>query len=839
VRIAVVGGGPGGLYFAILMRKVAPDCEITVFERNQAADAFGFGVVFSDETLTVFEHADPESYSAITERFVRWTDIDIHHRGVHTRSGGHGFSGLGRRELLGILQERAIALGVDVRFSCQGPPLPELSWADLVVGADGASSAVRAALHRQFLPSLDPRRCRYMWLGTDLVFESFKFFIEETEWGVFQAHAYPYDGEMSTFIVETHEHAWRRAGLSELTPGPLPPGVSDEASVAFCERLFADALDGHGLVANNSKWINFVTVRNRRWCVDNVVLLGDAAHTAHFSIGSGTKLAMEDAVALAWAFRTHGDDVLAATTSYEAERRPIVESTQRAAQASLEWFEGLARYVDQERMQFAFNLLTRSRRVTYDNLRLRDPEFVREVDERFEASLDRAAASEAGSGAANGGPVSEASAVDRAAVSGRRGGAARGSGARRVLDGRPASRPSARASRPSARASRPPMFTAFRLRGLELANRVVVSPMDMYSAVDGTPGDFHLVHLGGRALGGAALVMTEMICVSARGRITPGCAGMYREEHVEAWRRIVSFAHEFGGCAIGAQVGHSGRKGATKLMWEGIDEPLPDGAWPVIAPSPIPYSPRNQTPEPMTRAAMRIVRDQFVRATRGALRAGFDLLELHCAHGYLLSSFLSPLANTRDDAYGGSLANRARFPLEVFDACRAVWPADKPISVRISATDWVQGGFDPDQAVEFARVLRDHGCDVIDVSSGQVSPLERPAFGRSYQTPFADRIRNEVGIPTIAVGAISSYDDVNTIVLAGRADLCALARPHLYDPHWTLHAAAEQEYDGVEWVPQYRAGTRKPPAGRDDGVRKELERTFEPAALALAPDRRA
>ncbi len=505
------------------------------------------------------------------------------------------------------------------------------------------------------------------------------------------------------------------------------------------------------------------------------MLLGDAAHTAHFSIGSGTKLAMEDAVALAWAFRSGGgEDVASALAAYEEERRPVVESTQRAAQASLEWFEGISRYVDQGRMQFAFNLLTRSRRVTYDNLRLRDEGFVSDVVR-----------------------------------------------SRRTAD-------------------RPPMFAPLQLRELTLPNRVVVSPMDMYSAVDGTPSDFHLVHLGSRALGGAALVYTEMICVSDIGRITPGCAGMYEPAHVQAWKRIVSFAHQYAGCAMAAQLGHSGRKGSTKLMWDGIDEPLEHGNWQVLAPSALPYSDRNQVPREMTLADIEEVLEQFVAATRGALEADFDLLEIHCAHGYLLSSFLSPLTNVRDDAYGGNLAGRARFPLEVFDACRAVWPADRPMSVRISATDWVDGGFTPDDSVAFARMLQEHGCDIIDVSSGQVTPLERPAFGRSFQTPFADRIRNEVGIPTIAVGAIASYDDVNTTVLAGRADMCALARPHLYDPHWTLHAAAEQEYsgDGVRWVPQYQAGSRKPPTGRADGVRKELERSFEPdpPEVLVAPE---
>src|SRR5947209_2713182 len=741
------------------MRKVAPDAEITVFERNAPTDAFGFGVVFSDETLTVFEHADPESYTAIVDRFVRWSDIDIHHRGEVTRAGGHGFSALGRRERLGLLQERAAALGADLHFRT-GVGLDDLRWADLVVAADGANSALRSAAGVQ--ASLDPRHCQYMWCGTEMVYDAFKFFIAQTEHGVFQAHAYPYSDQMSTFIVETHVDCWRAAGLDGA--GALPPGRSDERSIAWCSQLFADALEGRPLIANNSKWISFVTVRAPRWSSGNVVLVGDAAHTAHFSIGSGTKLAMEDAAALAWALgRSEIPDALAA---YETERRPVVESTQRAAQASLEWFEGVRRYVAQPRTQFAFNLLTRSRRVTYDNLRLRDPAFVASVDADFSP------------------------------------------------------------------ARRPPMFLPLRLRSLELSNRVVVSPMDMYSSVQGTPGDFHLVHLGARALGGAGLVMTEMLCVSDIGRITPGCAGMYRFDHVDAWRRIVEFAHSAGGSPIGAQLGHSGRKGSTKLMWEGIDEPLPDGNWQVIAPSPLPYSPGNQVPREMTRADMEAVRDEFVWATRAAVAAGFDLLELHMAHGYLLSSFLSPLTNVRADDFGGSLAARARFPLEVFDACRAVWPSEKPMSVRISATDWVPGGFDADDAVQFTTWLAQHGCDLIDVSTGQVTPEEKPAYGRSYQIPFADRIRNEVGIPVVAVGAIASYDDVNTTVLAGRADLCALARPHIYDPHWTLHAAAEQGVE-VDWVPQYRAGSRTPPAGRDR-VRPELSRTFLPL-VDLAP----
>jgi anthraniloyl-CoA monooxygenase len=747
MRTAIVGGGPGGLYLSILLKKLDPTHDVVVYERNAPDDTFGFGVVFSDETLAAFEGADPETYAEITRRFARWAEIDVHYRGEMMTSGGHGFSALARVDLLGVLQRRAAGLDVDLRFGTE--VAADKIDADLVVAADGVNSTLRRRYASSFGPSLDRRRAKYVWFGTDLVFDAFKFFIKETEHGVLQVHGYPYSDTMSTFIVETTPRAWRGLGLDR---------ASEEESLAMCEDLFADVLEGHRLIANRSLWIDFVTVRNASWRHENVVLLGDAAHTAHFSIGSGTKLAMEDAIALAWAFREH-DDVPRALEVYEAERRPIVESTQRAAQGSLEWFEGIERYMGQEPRIFAFNLLTRSRRITYGELQLRDPAFVASVDAAFDG--------------------------------------------------------------------RPPMFTPFRLRDLELDNRVVVSPMDMYSAVDGTPGDFHLVHLGARGIGGAGLVMTEMICVSADGRITPGCGGLYRAEHTAAWARIVGFVHAHGRAKIGCQLGHSGRKGSTKLMWEAEDQPLDEGSWPLIAPSPLPYLPGiSQVPREMTRADMDAVRDDFVAAATRAAEAGFDLLEVHMAHGYLLSSFLSPLTNVRDDEYGGSLADRARYPLEVFAACRAVWPAEKPMSVRISAHDWCDDGFTDDDAVAFARMLREAGCDIVDVSSGQVWPDQQPAYGRSFQTPFADRIRHEAGLPAIAVGAISSYDDVNTIVLSGRADLCALARPHLWDPQWTLHAAADQEFD-VEWVPQYRSGRRPPPTGKDDGIRRAPVRRFD------------
>jgi len=784
VRIAVIGGGPGGLYLAALAKQLDPTRQVTVWERNAPDDTFGFGVVFSDETLGGIETADPVVHDEMTRRFARWDDIDVHFRGRVLTSGGHGFAAMGRKDLLGVLQRRCADLGVDVRFRTEAPDPDVLAGThELVVAADGLNSRVRARFADTFRPAVETRRCRYMWLGTDRVFEAFTFVVAETEHGVMQLHGYPYDVTGSTFIVEMHDDVWRRAGFADLAPGELGPGESDHASIARVHEIFGDWLGAHTLVANNSTWLSFTTVRNKTWRHRNVALLGDAAHTDHFSIGSGTKLAMEDALALA-ACLSEQPSIEAALETYETERRPVVLSTQRAAQASLEWFESLGQYTDQEPEQFAFNILTRSRRVTYDNLRLRDREFVARMDDWFADHEKR-----------------------RGVTSGAE--------------------------------PRPPMFQPFRMRGLELRNRVVVSPMDMYTSEDGHPGDFHLVHLGSKALGGAGLVMTEMVCVSREGRITPGCTGMYSAEHEDAWRRVVEFVHAQTPAKIGLQLGHSGRKGSTKLMWEGMDEPLDEGGWPVMGPSAVPYGPANQVPRAMTRADMDTVRDQFVAAAEAGARCGFDHLELHCAHGYLLSSFVTPVSNRRTDEYGGSLANRLRFPLEVFDAVRAVWPADRPISIRISATDWTDDGIDADDAVEIARAFAEHGADAIDVSTGQTTPEARPAFGRSYQTPYADRIRNQVGIPygvaTIAVGAISSYDDVNSIILAGRADLCALARVHLYDPAWTLHAAMDQDYagEGVQWPVQFAYGARKPQTGRTDGPRPRLQLVREPDADAV------
>ncbi len=638
------------------------------------------------------------------------------------------------------IQQRAKSLGVELVYGVELRDLGAYRHADLILGADGVNSRVRELHAAQFEPKLDWRPNKFIWLGTTRHFDAFTFLFKETEHGLWRVHAYRFDDRHSTFIVETTETAWRNAGLDR---------ASEDETVAFCERLFAAELDGHRLLKNKAVWRNFPTVRNAHWSHRNIVLVGDAAHTAHFSIGSGTKLAMEDAIALSQALARH-DDLPQALAAYEEERRPVVESTQRAAQTSLQWFEETERYFGRlEPLQFAASLLTRSLRITHENLRLRDPGFVERIDRWFAGS------------------------------------AANQSGINVPVEPPP-----------------PPMFTPFRLRDMVLSNRIVVSSMCQYSATEGVPDDWHLVHLGSRAIGGAALVMAEMTDVSRDGRITPGCAGLYKPEHAAAWRRIVDFVHGNSPAKIGIQLAHAGRKGSTRLMWEGIDEPLEDGNWPLISASPLPYLPHSQVPRAMGRGDMDAVRDDFVAAAKLAELAGFDMLELHFAHGYLLSSFLSPLTNRRDDLYGGPLGNRLRYPMEVFDAVRAVWPRHKPMSVRISATDWVPGGFDGDDAVGVAKALKAAGCDIVDVSAGQTTPDAQPVYGRLFQTPFADKVRHEADIATITVGNIGSYADVNSILVSGRADLCALARAHLFDPYWTRHAAVEQNYQ-LPWPDQY------------------------------------
>ena len=737
MKIVAIGGGPAALYFGILMKEADPAHEITILERNRLDDTFGFGVVFSDATQNSLAAADPETYDALAREFFHWDDISIHCRGHVIRSGGHGFSGISRRKLLSVLGRRCDALGVCVEV---GKDVKDVEvyreQADLCIGADGFNSTVRERYAEHFQPSMDERPNRFVWLGTTCPFPAFTFYFKRDQHGLWRVHAYQYEPGHSTFIVEATEATWRSSGLDRAT---------EDDTVAFCEALFEEELQGHRLLKNRSLWRNFVTIKNGRWSHGNVVLLGDAAHTAHFSVGSGTKLAIEDAIALAGALRRERD-VPAALAAYEAERRPAVESLQRAAQVSLQWFEDTERYMSLDPLQFAFNLLTRSLRITHDNLRTRDPEFVKAVDQWFARTVE---------------------------------------GVKVVEEPPP-----------------PPMFVPFKLRDMVLSNRVVVSPMCQYVAEDGTPNEWHLVHLGSRAIGGAGLVFTEMTDVSRAGRISPGCTGMYKPEHVAAWKRIVDFVHVNSTAKIAMQLGHAGRKASTQRMWEGMDEPLPDGNWPIISASPLPYFPYSQVPKEMTRADMDEVKSDFVRAAQMSHDAGFDLLELHFAHGYLLASFISPLTNKRTDAYGGSLENRMRFPLEVFDAVRGAWPDQKPMSVRISAVDWAPGGMEPADSVEVARMLKAHSCDITDVSAGQTVADAKPQYGRQFQTPFADRIRHEVGIATMAVGNISSYQDVNTILAAGRADLCVLARAHLWDPYWTRHAAYEQGYP-LAWLDPY------------------------------------
>ena len=765
MRVLCVGGGPAGLYLAILLKKADPRHAIRVVERNRPYDTFGWGVVFSDNTMGNLEAADPKTAREIADAFNHWDDIDVHFRGATITSGGHGFCGIGRKRLLNILQERCEALGVELLFEtdvADDVVAAREFNADLVIASDGLNSRIRTRYLDAFAPDVDLRRCRFVWLGTKKRFAAFTFAFVETEHGWFQAHAYQYDRDTSTFIVETPEEVWQKAGLERM---------SQEEGIAYCEQLFAPWLDGERLLSNathlrgSAIWIRFPRVVCRSWVhwtdIDGrnmpIVLMGDAAHTAHFSIGSGTKLALEDGIALAAAVAAH-PDLRSALAAYEAERSVEVLKIQNAARNSTEWFENVKRYTALEAPQFAYSLLTRSQRISHENLRLRDPKFVATMEAWF---------------------------------------------ARRAQ---------------AAAKSPPPMFTPFTLRGLTLANRVVVSPMAQYSCVDGTPDDYYLVHLGSRAHGGAGLVFTEMTCVSADARISPGCAGMYRPEHRDAWKRIVDYVHERTPAKIALQLGHAGPKGSTQLGWEEADEPLPAENWPLIAASAIPYGPRNQMPSAMTADDRERVKVDFVRAARWGVECGFDWLELHCAHGYLLSAFISPLTNTRDDAYGGSVENRCRYPLEVFRALRAAWPEDRPMSVRISAHDWAPGGTTPDDAVAIARLFKAADADLIDVSSGQTTRHAKPVYGRMYQTPFADRIRNEVDIATMAVGAIFEPDHVNSILMAGRADLCALARPHLADPYWTLHAAAQLGYRDMVWPPQYLSG------------KAQLERNLERAA---------
>ncbi|MFZ6744246.1 bifunctional salicylyl-CoA 5-hydroxylase/oxidoreductase [Undibacterium sp. JH2W] len=782
MNILCIGGGPAGLYFSLLMKKQNPAHQITIVERNRAYDTFGWGVVFSDQTLGNLVNADEHTARSILQSFNHWDDIDTHFKGQVVTSGGHGFCGIGRKRLLNILQERCEELDVKLVFETDVADDQALALeydADLVIACDGLNSRVRTRYEQSYQPDIDTRKCRFVWLGTKKLFSAFTFAFEETEHGWFQAHAYQYDGDTATFIVETPEETWLKAGIDKM---------SQEEAVAFCENLFAKYLDGNALMSNathlrgSANWIKFPRIICKNWVHWNplnnkrvpVVLMGDAAHTAHFSIGSGTKLALEDAIELARSFEKHGEQGMdTVLEAYQDLRSIEVLKIQSAARNSMEWFENVLRYTAMEAPQFAYSMLTRSQRLSHENLRVRDAGYVRS----FEHWIAEQAYAKAGL------PV------------------------------------------PKTKTAIPPMLTPYKLSEVVLKNRIVVSPMAQYSAVDGVAGDYHLVHLGSRAMGGAGLVFAEMTCISADARITPACPGLYAPEHTQAWKRIVDFVHANTDAKIAVQLGHAGAKGSTCVAWEGTDQPLKEGNWSLVSASDQQYLPGiSQVARAATAADMQRIKDDFVQATRAAAEAGFDWMELHCAHGYLLSSFISPLTNQREDEYGGSLEKRCRYPLEVFAAMRAVWPADKPISVRISAHDWVEGGITPDGAVAIARLFKAAGADMIDCSSGQVSKQEKPVYGRMFQTPFADRIRNEVQIPTIAVGAIFEADHANSIIAAGRADLCAIARPHLADPAWTLHEAAKLGFNDMPWPKQYVAGKMQ--------LERNLERERQVAAAS-------
>ena len=740
MRITIIGAGPAGLYFAILTKKANPEAAITVYERNKADDTFGFGVVFSDQTLDNFEAHDAETYARITRAFAYWDDIEINFKGTKYRIGGNGFCGCSRRTLLLILYERARALGVEFAFEHEIDDIEELArQSDLVVLADGVNSKFRDRYAEHFRPAVDLRPNKFAWMGSTAALDAFTFAFEETKDGVFIAHAYQYEAGRSTWIFETDATTFDRAGL----------GALDEAeSASAMERVFHRHLAGHRLLTNRSLWRNFPMIRNARWVKDNVVLLGDAKATAHFSIGAGTKLAMEDAISLHEAMTKNGT-VASALTAFASGRREEVERTQHSADVSLVFFEHLARFWNFDPIQFAFGVMTRAKAITYDNLRLRAPAFVDEIDRHFAREVE-----------------ARGFAVDTATP-------------------------------------KPPMFQPFRLRDMTLANRVVVSPMCMYSATDGVPGDWHLVHYGARAVGGAGLMFTEMTNVSAEGRISPGCTGLWNDTQEAAWKRIADFVHSQSAAKFCLQIGHAGRKASTQFMWQEDVHPLEEGNWPVMSASPLPYLAESQVPREITRADMDAIAEAFVATTLRAERAGFDMIELHAAHGYLLASFISPLTNRRLDEYGGSPANRLRFPLEVFRRMREAWPAQKPMSVRISATDWAEGGITGDEAVVIAEAFAEAGVDLVDVSTGQTVQEGRPVFGRMYQTPFSDQIRNEAKVATMCVGNITTADQVNTILAAGRADLVALARPHLLDPAFTLRAAAWYGVTDVACPPQY------------------------------------
>ncbi len=774
MKITVIGGGPGGLYYALLTKKAQPDFDIQVYEQNRADDTFGFGVVFSDETLDEFLSADPASYDMIRDHFAHWSDIVIEHKGERTLVGGNGFAGCSRLTLLQVLQQRCEAVGVPIHYATtiSADELDSrFADSDMIVAADGINSAIRTKYARELGVRIENRPNYFVWLGSTKPLDAFTFFFKKTEHGHFCAHTYQYEQGHSTWVVETTPECWAKSGFADM----------DEAACArYLEGVFADELDGHPFITNRSLWRNFPVITCERWDTGKIVLLGDNKASAHWSIGSGTKLAMECAIGLSRATLDNAGELAGIFAAYEAERRTPVEITQHNAAVSLAWFENMPMHWDKERYAFAFSVMSRSKSVTWDNLKLRDADFLRAAEDEFYARY----------AAQTGKDIS--------------------------------------ARRPT------PMFTPFSLRGLVMPNRVVVAPMAQYSAVDGLPTDWHFRHYTSLATGGAGLVFAEMTCTSADARISDGCAGLWTDVQMREWKKITEFVHQNTGAKMAMQLGHAGRKGSTQRGWEEADHPKKENNWPLVSASPLPYLEGiSDTPAELDRPGMVRIRDDFVAATKRAATAGFDLLELHCAHGYLLASFLSPLTNQRTDEYGGAVQNRLKFPLEVFTAMRAVWPEDKPMSVRLSSADWAEGGLTLEDLKTIARAFKDAGVDIIHASSGQTVPWQKPVYGRMWQTPFAEYIRHKAGIPTIAVGDITLPEQINTIIADGRADLCALARPHLNNPFFTRQAAGHYGVRGLDWPPQYQTGEYQ--------LYREAEKANEKAlelAIKARPERR-
>lgn len=758
MKILCIGGGPAGLYFALLMKKNNPEHQITVIERHRPYDTFGWGVVFSDNTFDHIRAADEVTGRLICQAFQHWDQVHIEFKGSRITSRGHGFCAIGRKRLLNILQERCEDLGVRLIFEkdvADDSALALQHQADLVIASDGMTSKIRSTYASSFVPHIEKRKCRFVWLGTRKKFDGFTFSFEETEHGWFQSYAYRFDDDTSNFIIETAEDVWQRAGLDH---------ASQVETLDFCEKLFYRQLDGQRLLFNaphlrgSGIWIKFARIVCEQWVHSNqingkavpVVLLGDAAHTSHYSVGVGTKLALEDAIELARCLGRDAFDLSENLAHYQKVRMAEIVKLQIVARNSMDWFENVNRYTAMDAPQFAYSLLTRSQRLSHEGMRQRDPEYV----QGYERWL-----------------------TDRACQD-----------AAQVVPEK----------------AQPPMLMPFKLRGVLLPNRIVVSPMAQYSAQDGLVGDYHLVHLGARAMGGAGLVFTEMVAVSALGRRTPGCPGLYQPEHISGWRRVTDFVHNNTGAMIAVQLGHAGPRGSTRRPWEGRNLPLEQDNWPLLAASDMQYlSDVSQAATQASCDQLQAILADFVSAAKAADAAGFDWLELHCAHGFLLSTFISPLTNQRSDEYGGTLARRCRYPLQVFAAVRAVWPQHKPISVLISAHNWVEESISTDDAVQIARMFKDAGADMINCASGQASNQELPALGRMFQTPFSDRVRNEADIPAIVVGAIEEADHANGIIAAGRADLCALGRPHLVQPMWTLDQAAQMGYHDMAWPKQY------------------------------------